>query len=296
MRMNVKTLFMFLGVVTVATGCSFSISSPSTPSEAEQVATVVAATMQALTAMPSEESATQGVTPPGGNPISFGNVSFVIPDGLADGANTDRMTAVETSSTAPWDIAPTHLRFTLTDYALQGKFHEPRIYVYPAEEYARSNPGAAGQIERLRRILAGSSPMRETLPTVPFFNASPLIAASIHLTQFQSGRGVRTLTQYAQYAAPVNNNELFYHFQGLTGDGEYYIVATLPVTAPILAEDEKTESSVPPEGVPVPTDVGPNDVYYISVTQELNALASEAYTPALDALDALIQSLQITEP
>ena len=295
--MKVKMLFVILGVVIVTPGCSFSISSPSTPSEAEQVATVVAATMQALTALPGEETATQQtVTEPGGSTISFENASLVILDGLADGANTDKMTAVETNSTAPWDIAPTHLRFTLTDYALQGKFHEPRIYMYPAEEYARSNPGAAEQIERLRRILAGSPPMRETLPTVPFFNASPLIAANVHLLPFQSGRGVRALMQYAQYAAPINNNELFYHFQGLTDDGQYYIVAVLPVTAPILADDEKTESPVPQGGVPIPTNIGPNDVYYISVTQKLNALAPDAYTPALDDLDTLVQSIQVTNP
>jgi hypothetical protein len=129
---------------------------------------------------------------------------------------------------------------------------------------------------------------------VPFFNAAPLIAANIQLITFQSGSGVRTLTQYSQYAAPINNRELFYHFEGLTTDGKYYIVAILPITAPILAEDEKPDASIPADGVPIPTDVGPNDVYYASVTEKLIALSPDQFTPSLNALDELIQSILVT--
>ena len=203
------------------------------------------------------------------------------------------MTAVESNSVAPWEIAPTHLRFTLTEYPLQGKFHEPRIFVYPADEYARSNPNAAEQIDRLRNVLAGGALLEETLPVIPFFNATPLLAAQIKVLPFQSGSGVRALTQYAQYAAPVNNRELFYHFEGLTSDGSDYVIAILPITAPMLAEDERPEASVPEGGVPIPSAVGPNQVYYFSVTEKLNSLAPDAFTPSLNTLDALIQSLLV---
>ena len=82
---------------------------------------------------------------------------------------------------------------------------------------------------------------------------------------------------------------MFYHFQGLSSDGKTYIVAILPISAPILPEDEKSEATVPEGGIPIPTDVGPNDVYYFSVTEKLTSLAPDAFTPALSALDALIQ-------
>ncbi|MEO8354588.1 MAG: hypothetical protein ABI621_01610 [Chloroflexota bacterium] len=42
----------------------------------------------------------------------------------------------------------------------------------------------------------------------------------MQVINFQNGRGIRFLTQYAQYPAPINNHELFYHFQGLTNDGK----------------------------------------------------------------------------
>ena len=285
-----------LGVVLGTWGCSFSISSPSTLSQADQVATVVAATMQALTPTAGEETSTPAVTQISGNAISYENVSFVIPSGLASGADSQTMTAVETNSGVPWDIAPTHLRFTLTGYQLQGKFHEPQVFVYPAEGYAQTNPAAAEQIDRVRKILAGSAPMIETLPAVPFFNAAPQIAAHIKVIPFESGDGVSALTQYAQYAAPINNRELFYHFQGLTTDGMYYVIAILPINASVLPEDEKIEAPVPAGGVPIPTDAGPNELYYFSVTQKLNAIAPDDFTPSLNMLDALIQSILVKTP
>jgi hypothetical protein len=291
--MKKRTLFVIFGVVIGTYGCSFSAGTIPTPTQThvDEVGTVVAATMQSYTESPTESVPTQAATQTGGTPISFEGVSFVIPNGVASSANTEKMTAVESNSGAPWDIAPTHLRFTLTDYPLQGKFHEPRIFVYPADEYAQSNPNAAEQIDRLKKILIGGTLLLETLPTVPFFNAASQIAANIKLIPFQNGSGVRSLTQYAQYAAPINNHELFYHFQGLSSDGKTYIIAILPISAPILPEDEKPEATVPEGGVPIPTAVGPNDVYYFSVTEKLNTLSPDAFTPALNELDALIQSI-----
>lgn len=289
--MKKQTLFGIFGVVVMISACSLSVGT-STP--VDQVGTIVAMTMQALTSSPSQSVSTPVQT--NGMPVSYENVSFVIPNGMASGANPEKMTAVDTNSGAPWEIAPTHLRFTLTGYQLQGKFFEPQIYVYPADEYAQVNSNAGEQIGRLKKAAAGSPLLKETLPNVPFFNAAHIIAANIKLLNFQNGNGVRELTQYDQYPAPINNHELFYHFEGLTSDGKYYVIAILPITAPILAEDEKPESPVPAGGVPIPANTGPNEVYYISVTQKLNGLSPDNYTPSLNALDALVQTILVKTP
>lgn len=297
--MKKRTLVVMLGVAMGTWGCSFSAGTiaTATPTQlVEGVETIVAATMQASTSLPTEstEVPTEAATQAGGVSISYEGVSFVIPDGVAANANPEKIMAVEATGGAPWEIAPTYLRFILTEYELQDKFHEPRILVYPTEEYAQSNPGAAEQINRLKKILAGATPLQETLPGVPFFNATPQIAANIKLIPLQNGSGVRWLTQYAQYAAPINNRELFYHFQGLTSDGKNYMIAILPVTAPILPEDENPAATVPEGGIPIPTDVGPNAVYYFSVIEKLNSLSPDAFTPSLEALDALIQSILVS--
>ena len=294
MKIKKQTLSGIFGTVVIATACTLSAGISATPTAVDQVGTIVALTMQALTSSPSQGASTPVQT--NGMPLSYENVSLVIPNGLATGANPEKMTAVDTNSGAPWEIAPTHLRFTLTGYPLQGKFSEPQIYVYPADEYAQVNSNAGEQIGRLKKAVSGSPLLKETLPNVPFFNAEHILAANLKLLAFQNGNGVRELTQYDQYPAPINNHELFYHFEGLTSDGRYYVIAILPITAPILAEDEKPESPVPAGGVPIPTNTGPNEVYYISVTQKFSALSPDNYTPSLNALDALVQSILIKTP
>ncbi len=211
MKMKKQIRFGVFGILMTSLACSFSTITPITPTPVDQVGTIVAATMQALTAAPSQSISTPSPT---GIPVSYENVSFIIPNGLANAANPEKMTAVDTNSGAPWEIAPTHLRFTLTGYPLQGKFFEPQIFVYPADAYAQVNPAAAEQIERLKKAAAGFPLLKETLPNVPFFNAAHLMAARIQLLNSQNGSGVCELTQYDQYPAPINNHELFYHFEG----------------------------------------------------------------------------------
>ena len=102
------------------------------------------------------------------------------------------------------------------------------------------------------------------------------------------------VTQYAQYPAPVNNHELVYHFQGLTDDGKYYVIAILPVSSSILAEDDKPESPVPAGGIPISTETGPDPAYYEAVTKALDGMYPDSFNPSLFQLDALIQSITVT--
>ena len=230
-----------------------------------------------------------------GGVVTLNNVSISLPLGVANDARTEMVSAVTDPNNAPWwQIAPDHLRFTLTGYQLQDKFFEPQILVYAADEYTQLNSTAAEQIQRLKTILAGSPLSREMMPSVPIFNASPHFASHMQVVSFQSGRGVRMLTQYDQYPATINNHELFYHFQGLTQDGKYYILAVLPVTSSILAEDDKPDSPVPAEGVAVPTVTGPNPAYYEAVTKALDSMYEDSFNPSLFQLDALIQSITVT--
>lgn len=229
-----------------------------------------------------------------GNVVNINNISFTIPEEVANDALTETVSA--TTDGAPWELAPEHVKIVLSGYPLEDTFHQPQIFVYPTDEYAHVNSVAAEQIDRLKKTLAGSPPLRETLPRVHSFNAEMQIAANIQLLAFQSGNGVRHLTQYAQYLAPINNNELIYQYTGLTSNEQYFILAILPINAPFLAEDEKPDAPVPTDGVPIPTDIGPNDTYYASITEKLVSLDSESYTPSLSSLDALIQSILITTP
>lgn len=290
-----QLLFALLATCSIL-ACSLA-NGPTAP--VPDVSTIVAGTLHAMTTPPSAGAPTQ--TTPAGNPIACAGTSLVIPPGLASGATCENMPAVDEQSGAPWDVAPAYTRITLQGYLLQGKFFQPQIMIYPAQEYASVNGGAANSITRLQAILASptASISNDALPRLPWANAEQIIGAQIKIVAFNGGSGVRLLAEYAQYNAPINNHELFYHFEGLASDGKFYVVGTLPINAAFLAAESEPASPVPADGIPFPgISVSDPTVwanYYQSVTSKLNATSADAFQPTLTALDAAFQSLQVSQ-
>lgn len=287
-------------IILACAPVSEQLTAPAVPG----VETIVALTIEALTsaAPPATDAPTVPPPPPSAQPsgtaISYGNVSFFLPKELASNALAGTVPAVVGIADGPgWDVAPEHIKFQLENYALYDMFHEPYILIIPASEYAAVNEQAAKNIARLQAIISGAAaPTAENLPHVTTFNAAQVFAAQIQLVQFQNGKGVRFLTEYAQYSASVNNKDMFYQFQGLTNDGKYYILAILPASHPLLAHDEKPEASIPAGGIPFPgfDDQNAIEAYYPAVTNLLNSAAPESFSPSLTNLDALIQSISVT--
>jgi hypothetical protein len=97
---------------------------------------------------------------------------------------------------------------------------------------------------------------------------------------------VRFLTQLTQGMTLINNTELFYTFQGMTSEGNYYIAAILPVSNPELP----TDSNVSGEQTNAMDDYRN---YLSNAITLLNEQPADAYTPDLNILDALIRSIEI---
>lgn len=231
--------------------------------------------------------------------VSAGPLRAVLPTGLAYGAYVFQIPRNQVDSGAVWAATPGHTVMQLDGYLPGGKFQEPQIYVYPASDYAFMVPGAFESIHRLDNILYSPNPPAiisdDQLPGIPFFNAQQVFASQIKVLSFQNGGGVRFLTEYAQYPVSANNHDLFYHFQGVSRDGTYYIVAILPISAPMLAETSDGGAPLPPGGIPYPyfADGANADMrgYYTAVTTLLNNTPPQAFTPTIGQLDALIQSM-----
>jgi hypothetical protein len=300
--------FLFLSVLVIMTlSCDLSVNTAPTnevPTAAETPVLIEppTTTPEVFISLTQAIPATSIIQPsPVTNTlVTFGRLSLEIPSSVADGASGIEIVPVTDEDAAYWEKTPGHLQVSLKDYyILQGKFHEPQIYVYPATDYAILVPGAFESMHRLRNILSAVVPITtDQLPAVPFFNAAQLFASNIQTISFQNGDGIRFLTEYAQYAAPVNNHELIYHFQGFTSDGEYCIIAILPVTVPVLAETSDAGAVVPSGGIAYPGNNDPNADfrgYYASIMELLNATRPDAFTPTLDQLDALIQSMRVEQ-
>jgi hypothetical protein len=101
------------------------------------------------------------------------------------------------------------------------------------------------------------------------------------------------VTQYAQDISPINNGGLFYHFEGLSDDGNVYIIAILPVNLPFLAADNNPDSSLPSNAIPFTSASSSGTGYadYLkAVTTRINSAAVDEFSPSLNTLDQLTRS------
>ena len=233
-----------------------------------------------------------------GIPFFASPVKLEIPNGLASSARADGMDLVTDQTGAAWEVGPAHLQITLQDYSLASSSHVPQIFVYPAPEYAAENPGAAESLKRLQTILSnpGGQYTNDQYPHVPFFNAGQVFAAQEKALSFNGSSGIRFVTQYAQDVSPINNGGLFYLFEGLSSDGKYYMIAILPVNLPFLPADNNQDSPVPSGGITFPQNNAPGldfDTYFKKVTQLIDTASSGQFSPPLNSLDSLIQSISV---
>lgn len=301
-----KKIFLLLSMLVLVTlACGFSVNLAPTneaPTAAETPVLIEppTTTPEVFISLTQAIPATSVVqpSPVTGTLVTIGRLTLEIPSSVASGASGGDIPPVTNEDAPYWEKTPGHLSVSLNDsYVLQGKFHKPQIYVYPAIDYATLVPGAFESMHRLRNVISAVVPSTpEQLPAVPFFNAAQVFASNIQMISFQNGSGVRFLTEYAQNIAPVNNHDLFYHFQGFSNDGNYYIVAIFPITAPVLAEASDPGAALPAGGISFPDINDPNadfQGYYASVTDLLNSTSPEAFTPSISQLDALIQSMWV---
>lgn len=213
--------------------------------------------------------------------------SFVFPPGLGDG--TENELVPQSTGYAVW---PQHIKITLVDYPLQGQesAYTPQIQVFPADVYRHVDQCADAQIQGLETILQTETislpePLPctfnpNTLPFLPDQKAVQVFHAAEKILPFQNGTGIRYITQYSQAAFPAPDNQyLFYTFQGLTGDGKYYVSVILPVHLAAL------------DGMaPTPASAEQSASSFKSLKDLLNQ-QEPALQPSLGSLDALVQSI-----
>lgn len=201
----------------------------------------------------------------------------------------------------PW-ARPEHLSFTFVsggepqERSPMGLYlpTEAQLHFFPTDAL---NEEVQPEVAALRQLLAerpnldtyetataGSSP----LPLLPPSNALQMFRAQAEYLSFANGSGVRYLTQLAQGMGPINNQELFYTFQGLTDDGTQYVTLFYPVASPDLP------ASPTAENVDYLAFQANWESYVMETVQTLNGQPAAAFLPDLALLDELVRSITIT--
>jgi hypothetical protein len=252
------------------------------------------------------QEATPEVVPTRVSLIGMLNIAFPISAALGTNSfSGDQIEGREPQDTDPYPAGyPDYRVIDFIGYRVRGSeeqtWRQPRLYVYPAAEYAAVNALAAVQIEALRTLLDERpalesstetlTPGSLSLPFLPPNVASfPLFNGRPKYLEFENGAGVRYLTLLTQQPAPVDSSNLLYTFQGLTDDGMYYVSLILPLNIPALDVVSRLDTLSGDEYAAYLQNEYWD--YLASAIAALDALPQDAFTPDLDELDTVLRWL-----
>jgi hypothetical protein len=202
-------------------------------------------------------------------------------------------------------VHPAFVQFRFHDYAknqtyqLPFPIEGPQMIAYRTQDFAgyengtnRSYPRQWSSLQRLLEKgldpdhcaapLAGED---QALPFMPVVNAAQVFCAKPHMLAFEGGKGIRYITYYAQDIGPAVEWFVFYTFQGLTDDGQYYLAAILPLRTSILPNEPAAPGSEP--------DLNVQAALLRNQVAKINAQADDLFTPPLSSLDDLIAGAAI---
>jgi hypothetical protein len=217
------------------------------------------------------------------------NITLNLPDELADGITCEVVPASDAGEDLPfWEIYPEYDHLLLDGYVLQNTFHQAQIFVYPIADYIALDPNVDQVIAELQQLLADESEGPESIPFLPSFNAAQMLRMKIDYFDFSSGSGVRFLTMYGQAAYPLNNQMMFYTYQGITADNQYYVSVVLPISNPALPATDQDANIA--DWNAFYENFG---IYVADTTLEVNMYADDSFAPTITLLDQFVASITV---
>ncbi len=265
-----------------------------TPTETLPTLTPVIVT-QTATPAPLEADATATVPASVGKLISNNGVEFTIPAGLGtDALGSIVPEVLLTENAGPAGGHPAYMQFKLQGYPLAGtEYFYAEIQVYDAKAYAADFTAGAKNSEKVNAILnAPNMPLTQADMPPDYLQ----IASNMQRVASANLKGVRMLSVRGNGMPMATNEYLAYQFHGLSADGKFYILVTLPITAPFLPAKFDTAADeglvmFPQEDVTESAISG-----YIAKVVNLLGQAETAgmLSPSVALMDALVQSIKIT--
>lgn len=189
--------------------------------------------------------------------------------------------------------SPEHVRFTFDDLEPSPTFNprEPQMLIYPARAYRNISPQAVGQIDALQALIAGNAPLAgQPMPLLPRFAGEEALHARLRFLSFEGGSGVRYIAYYDDPAAALPAADIFYTFQGISADGAYYVAFFFPLEVTALAAPRPGDETA---GMDFRLK---DERQRQDAVARLNELDANDFSPNLDLLDALVESLRMPQP
>jgi hypothetical protein len=224
-----------------------------------------------------------------GERFVFKNASFILDPAVSTSASGQLLPETSSPDGPYWETHPEYVSISLDGYPLSQTALQPVIGVYPVADYRRLSDQAGKVLDNLGDVLSRKPADERQMPLLPLINAGQVFHSNVQYLDFQNGSGVRYLAVLAQYPAPVNNEDLFYTYQGLTSDGSHFVSVILPVSQASLPMSANALAVSELEAI------AKDPAYYGNMAARLNALPDGEFTPDLVKLDALVASLVIEQ-
>ena len=226
------------------------------------------------------------------NQAEYQGVTFSFDTSLAKTAQGSTQPAVPADQNAPalGGGAPENIRFLFDNAQTQDYFdpHLPQVYVYPVAGLKALDPSVAKNVDDLQKIINDKAvPEGQKIPIFPVMPANQVLHAQTRFFDFVNGSGVSFITYYSQAANPISSADIFYTFQGITLDGEWYVAVYWNVATPALPDNAQAAS----QALPANVTAEQYEKYLADIVTVLNSLPPAAFVPNLTLLDNMVQSI-----
>jgi len=200
---------------------------------------------------------------------------------------------------------PAHIEILFgTSERTPGDTTTPVMYIIPVEAYEKmwEEAGSDSVTNTMNEIAKQTyflpqPPPTSGMPALPYeevvgFNdlavqVDRAVTIDAQTDEMATKNGYRFVGRWGQSPNPVTNTFLRYVYQGFTNDGAYLVSFFYPVRSDSIADEPSSEEM----------DAFTNDMeaYMTAQAEALNGLSASDWQPDLETLDAVVQSLKITE-
>ncbi|MBZ0302881.1 MAG: hypothetical protein K8J31_24260 [Anaerolineae bacterium] len=228
--------------------------------------------------------------------VRFNDIQFAFSPALGTSVNVQQVPGDPVADAGPGFSDAAKIQFTLYDVGepTDSLFDTGGVRVYRMADIAAYDflQPIADRLQSLlaeRPDLAQFEPTLEEsvvsgLPYMPLMTHGQTMAARARYIDTDAVQGISYVTVFRADVGPFTNQDFLYTFQGITTDGQSCVTVTFPLRTDLFPE---------PQGFDMAKFQAELPAYLAESTARLNAAAPEDFTPALDAADALVRSIQI---
>jgi hypothetical protein len=214
--------------------------------------------------------------------VNYRGIRFVLDPDIATSATGETVPGTQLTLDSPdWAFPSEYLQITLAGYPRLDSL--PHIAVYPALDYNIQFVGTMDELTRAIQLY----PVTPDIPRrLPITGLNRVIAIRPEMIAFDGGIGLRFLAYFSDETEYITRDDWTYVFLGVDDGRQDYVQILLPISANVLPQG-------PPQDFDYEAFIAGYETHLDAVRREVNNATERSFSPRLDQMDSLIESLRI---